>query len=77
MLGKNKKIQSKSLMWCGKNIFYIFTLQGIPQILLSKLTVRNEIICAAVIISTFLLVLAEYLFNRIETFKRNGGKCIE
>lgn len=72
------KIQSKSLMWCGKNIFYIFTLQGIPQILLSKLTVRNEIICVAVIISTFLLVvLAEYCFNRIEMFKRNGGKRIE
>lgn len=63
------KIENKVLSWCGQNVFYIFTLQGIPQILFTKFLSNNYLIYFLVIISTILIsALAGCLFNKVDNY---------
>ena len=55
------KIVNKVLIWLGKVIFFIFTLQGIPQILFTKFVNNNYIIYILVILFTLLFA---YLTNK-------------
>ena len=71
LLGLKVKLNNKIINWAGKNIFMIFMLQGIPQILLIKLAEINNILYyVAVIIATVLLtLLAEIIQKKIEAIK--------
>ncbi len=61
------KIQNKAILWCGKNIFYLFALQGMPQIFFTKYLSNNYLIYSLVIVTTIILsTLANYLFNKFE-----------
>ncbi len=58
------KIQNRALDWLGKNVFYIFTLQGISQIIFTKFLTNNVLIYILVIVVTILLTyLADRLFS--------------
>ncbi len=63
------RIQNKVLSWCGQNVFYIFTLQGIPQIFFTRFLSNNYLIYSLVIITTILLsALAGCLFNKVDNY---------
>ncbi len=60
------QLQNKALIWLGKTVFFIFTLQGIPQILFTKYLTNNYLIYILVTFSTLLLAcLADKLFASI------------
>ena len=63
------KIQNKVISWCGKNIFYIFTMQGIPLNLFTNHLSNNYLIYFLVVIVTIILsALVGYLFNKADNY---------
>lgn len=66
------KLQNKILIWLGKTIFFIFTLQGIPQILFTKFLNNNYFIYILTTAITLLLAyVADYLFLKSENVFNN------
>lgn len=64
------KIQNKAISWCGRNIFYIFTLQCMPQVFCVKYFSNNYLIYSLVVVVTIILsALAGYLFNKAENYR--------
>lgn len=61
------RIQNNALVWLGKTVFFIFTLQGIPQIVFSRFLNNNYLIYILVIISILpLTFLVDRLFQKAE-----------
>ncbi len=59
------RIQNRILLWLGKTTFFIFTLQGIPQLLFPKLISNNIQYYILTIVSTIALaLLADTLFTK-------------
>lgn len=68
------KIQNNILMWLGKTIFFIFTLQGIPQIVFSKF-LNNPYIIYGLTTATalFLALSADVIATKIEERNKKRG----
>lgn len=61
------KIQNVALIWFGKTIFFNFTLQGIPQIIFTKILSNNYLIyILTIIVALFLTYFADFLFAKGE-----------
>ncbi len=61
------KIQNAALIWLGQTIFFNFTLQGIPQIIFTKILSNNYLIYILTIITAlFLTYFADFLFTKGE-----------
>lgn len=70
------RIQNNILIWLGKTTFFIFTLQGIPQIILSRFLSNNYLVYTLTIVITLgFAFLANDLFAKIERHykKSNSG----
>lgn len=62
------KIQNNVLIWLGKVVFFIFTLQGIPQNIFSRLLQNNYLYYITVIACSLILAFfADRIFNKPKT----------
>ena len=68
LLSMKIKIKNAVLLHIGELTFYIFTLQGIPQIIFSKINISNNYLYYfLVIVFTLLLAeLAKFIINRLK-----------
>ena len=61
------RMQNKILVWFGKTVFFNFTLQGIPQMIFTRILSNNYVIYVLVLTVTITLIyIAEMLFSHIE-----------